>query len=189
MILVYVLFLNDYLWCSYSLILNFILKIIFFCIFIFFFFILIKSNKQVDTFNKCVGLRLRNLDPFNKHVELVLTYVVELSWLDTTQTRHVNTNCHPYLTGSQLRISIMMSKGMDHCSAEMEIFPLLFLVTAISGLELEFLSLFAVLCCSLDFSSHCRDEQKENWEAMFPMMLLRDTRICTQDLTKEQTWN
>lgn len=83
----------------------------------------------------------------------------------------------------------MMSKGMDHCSAEMEIFPLLFLVTAISGLELEFLSLFTILCRSLDVSSHCRDEQQENWEAMFPMMLLRDTRICTQDLTKEQTWN
>ena len=96
----YVLFLNDYLWCSYLLILNFILKIYIFCFFIIFFFILIKSNKQVDTtnpFNKWVRLGLRNFDPFNKHVRLVLTYVVEYSWLNTTRTRHANTNCHLYL--------------------------------------------------------------------------------------------
>ena len=50
--------------------------------FSFFFFILIKSNKQVDTtdpFNKWVGLGLKNLDPFNKHIGLVLTYVIEYS--------------------------------------------------------------------------------------------------------------
>ena len=66
-----------------------------------FFFILIKSNKQIDTtdpFNKWVELGLRNLDLFNKHVGLVLTYVVKYSWLDTTWTRHANTNCHPYPT-------------------------------------------------------------------------------------------
>ena len=87
-ILGYALFFNDYLWCSYSLILNFILKIFIFFVFsyIYIFFILIKSNKQVNTtdpFNKLVGLGLKNLDPFNKHVGLVLTYVVEYSWLDT----------------------------------------------------------------------------------------------------------
>ena len=81
-ILWYVLVLNDYLWCNYLLILNFILKI-----FICSFFqkkkiILIKSDKQVDTtnpFNKWVVLRLRNLNPFNRHVELVLTYIIEYS--------------------------------------------------------------------------------------------------------------
>ena len=60
----------------------YIKNIYIFCFFIIFFFILIKSNKQVDTtnpFNKWVGLRLRNLDPFNKHVGLVLTYVAEYS--------------------------------------------------------------------------------------------------------------
>ena len=44
-----------------------------------FFFILIKSDKQVDTidpFNKWVILGLRNLDPFNKHAGLVLTHIV-----------------------------------------------------------------------------------------------------------------
>ena len=44
--------------------------------------ILIKSNKWVNTtnpFNKWVMLGLRNLDPFNKHVELVLTYIIEYS--------------------------------------------------------------------------------------------------------------
>ena len=48
----------------------------------FFFFILIKSNKQVDMtdpFNKWVGLGLGNLDSFNKQVGLVLTYVIEYS--------------------------------------------------------------------------------------------------------------
>ena len=81
----------------------YIQNIYFFCFFINFFFILIKSNKHVDTtgpFNKWVGLGLRNLNPFNKHVGLVLTYVVKYSWLDTTQTRHVNTNCHPYALGA-----------------------------------------------------------------------------------------
>ena len=60
----------------------YIKNIYFFCFFIIFFFILIKSNKQVDTtdpFNKWVGLGLRNLDPFNKHVGLVLIYVIESS--------------------------------------------------------------------------------------------------------------
>ena len=61
----------------------YIKNIYFFC-----FFILIKSNKQIDMtdpFNKWVGLGLKNLDLFNKHVGLVLTYVVEYSWLDTTR--------------------------------------------------------------------------------------------------------
>ena len=47
---------------------------------IFFFFI--KSNKQVDTiglFNKWVVLGLRNLDPFNKHVGLMLTHIIGYS--------------------------------------------------------------------------------------------------------------
>ena len=61
----------------------YIKNIFFFCFVInFFFFVLIKSNKQIDTtdpFNKWVGLGLKNLDPFNKHVGLVLTYVVEYS--------------------------------------------------------------------------------------------------------------
>ena len=46
------------------------------------FFILIKSDKQVDTtdpFNKWVILELRNLDLFNKHVRLVLTYIIGYS--------------------------------------------------------------------------------------------------------------
>ena len=44
-----------------------------------FFFILIKSDKEVDTidlFNKYVVLGLRNFDLFNKHIGLVLTYIV-----------------------------------------------------------------------------------------------------------------
>ena len=74
---------------------------IFICLFFhnFFFFILIKSDKQADmieSFNKWVVLGLRNLDLFNKHVGLVLTYIVEYSRVDMTRTRHVNTNCHPY---------------------------------------------------------------------------------------------
>ena len=47
-----------------------------------FFFILIKYDKQVDItdpFNKWVVLGLRNLDPFNKQVGLVLTYIVKYS--------------------------------------------------------------------------------------------------------------
>ena len=46
------------------------------------FFFLIKSNKQVDTiglFNKWVVLGLRNLDPFNKHVGLMLTHIIGYS--------------------------------------------------------------------------------------------------------------
>ena len=46
--------------------------------FIIFFFILIKYDKQVDMtnpINKWVMLGLRNLDSFNKHVGLVLTYI------------------------------------------------------------------------------------------------------------------
>ena len=61
---------------------EFYIKIFFLFFHNFFFFILIKSNKQVNTidpFNKWVGLGLRNFDPFNKHVGLVLTYVVEYS--------------------------------------------------------------------------------------------------------------
>ena len=78
-ILRYTLVLNNYLWCSFSLVLNFILKIYNFFVFQFFLFVLIKSDKQVDTinpFNKWVVLGLRNLDPFNKHVRLVLTRIV-----------------------------------------------------------------------------------------------------------------
>ena len=48
----------------------------------FFFFILIKSDKQIHTtnlFNKLVGLRLRNHNPFNKHVGLRLTHKIEYS--------------------------------------------------------------------------------------------------------------
>ena len=62
-------------------------------------FVLIKFDKQVDTidsFNKWVVLGLKNPDSSNKHVELGLTHIVEYSWVDTTQTRHANMNCHPY---------------------------------------------------------------------------------------------
>ena len=48
----------------------------------FFFFILIKSDKQIHTtnlFNKLVVLRLRNHNPFNKHVGLRLTHKIEYS--------------------------------------------------------------------------------------------------------------
>ena len=34
---------------------------------------------MTNPFNKWAGLGLMNLDPFNKHVGLVLTYVVEYS--------------------------------------------------------------------------------------------------------------
>ena len=64
-----------------------------------FFFLLIKSDKQINTinpFNKWVVLGLRNPNPFNKHVELGLTHTVEYSWVDTTWTWHANTNCLPY---------------------------------------------------------------------------------------------
>ena len=60
---------------------------------------LIKFDKQVnmtDLFNKWVVLGLRNPDPFNKHVRLVLTQIVRYSWVDTIWTWHANTNCHPY---------------------------------------------------------------------------------------------
>ena len=57
----------------------------------FFFFILIKSNKQVNTtdpFNKWVMLGLKNPDPFNKHVGLVLTHMSEfMSWHNMNPTR------------------------------------------------------------------------------------------------------
>jgi len=46
---------------------------------IFFLFVLIKFDKQVniiDSFNKWVVLELRNFDPFNKYVGLVLTHIV-----------------------------------------------------------------------------------------------------------------
>ena len=61
---------------------EFYIKYIYLFDFSFFFFILIKSDKQIDTtspFNKWVVLELRNLDPFNKHVGLMLTYIVEYS--------------------------------------------------------------------------------------------------------------
>ena len=61
---------------------------------------MIKYNKQIDTtdpFNKWIVLELRNFNPFNKHVGLVLTYIVEYLWVDTIQIQHANTNCHPYL--------------------------------------------------------------------------------------------
>ena len=87
------LVLNDYLWCSYSLVLNFILKI-FICLFYIyiyiFFFFLIKSEKQINTivlFNKWVVLGLKNLNSFNKHVGLVLTHIVGYLWVDTTRIR------------------------------------------------------------------------------------------------------
>ena len=52
MIFRYALILNDYLRCNYLLVLNFILKI-FVCLFFnnFFFFILMKFDKQVDSTN------------------------------------------------------------------------------------------------------------------------------------------
>ena len=46
------------------------------------FFVLIKSNKWVNTtnlFNKNVVLGLRNLNPFNKCIGLVSTHIVEYS--------------------------------------------------------------------------------------------------------------
>ena len=49
---------------------------------------MIKSEKQIDMidpFNKWVVLGLRNLDPFNKHVGLVSTYIVGYSRVDMTQ--------------------------------------------------------------------------------------------------------
>ena len=58
---------------------KFYIKNIYFFFFVIYFFILIKSDKQVytiDQFNKWVVLRLRNLDPFNKHVGLVLIYII-----------------------------------------------------------------------------------------------------------------
>ena len=99
MILRYALVLNNYLWYSYLLVLNFILKK-FICLFFrnFFFSILIKSDKHDDltsSFNKWVVLELRNLNSFNKHIGLVLTHIVRHSWVDMTRSWHVNMNCHP----------------------------------------------------------------------------------------------
>ena len=112
MILWYVLVLNDYLWCTYSLVLNFILKI-FICFFFHnFFVILIKYDKKVDTINpfyKWVMLGLRNLNPFNKHVGLVLTYIVEYSWVNTTRTWHGNMNCHPYMQINSYRYIFLLN--------------------------------------------------------------------------------
>lgn len=50
--------------------------------FVYIFFALIKSDKWVDMtdpFNKQVVLGLKNLDPFNKHVGLVLIHRVKYS--------------------------------------------------------------------------------------------------------------
>ena len=44
--------------------------------------IICDAVTQVDTidlFDKWVVLELRNLDPFNKHVGLMLTYIIEYS--------------------------------------------------------------------------------------------------------------
>ena len=71
---------------------NLVLKFVYFC------FVSIKSDKWVNTtnsFNKQVVLRLRNLDPFNKRVSLMLTHIVEYLLVDTTRIRHANTNYHP----------------------------------------------------------------------------------------------
>ena len=71
---------------------NLVLKFVYFC------FVSIKSDKRVDTtnsFNKQVVLGLRNLNPFNKRVGLVLTHIVEYSLVDTTRIQHTNTNYHP----------------------------------------------------------------------------------------------
>ena len=65
---------------------------------IYFFFILIKFNRQVDMidfFNEWVVLELRNLDLFNKQVGLVLTYIVGYSWIAMTRIWYANKNCHP----------------------------------------------------------------------------------------------
>ena len=51
---------------------------------------------MTDPFNKWVVLRLKNSDPFNKHVNLTLTHIVEYSWVNMTRTQHANMNCHPY---------------------------------------------------------------------------------------------
>ena len=97
-ILRYVLILNDYLWCIYLLVPNFILKNIYFLVFhnldqfgkyynLHIFFALRKYNKWVDTtdsFSKQVVLGLRNLDLFNKYVWLGLTHIVKYSLIDTT---------------------------------------------------------------------------------------------------------
>ena len=50
---------------------------------------------KADSFNKQVVLGLRNFDPFNKCPKLVLIYIVEYSGVNTKQTKHVKTNCHP----------------------------------------------------------------------------------------------
>ena len=42
-------------------------------------------------------LWLRNLDPFNKHVGLVLTYIIRYSWINTIWTQYANTNGHSQL--------------------------------------------------------------------------------------------
>ena len=78
---------------------EFYIKNIYLFIFAFFFLILVKFDKQVDTtdpFNKWVMLGLINLDLFNKYDKLVLTYIVEYLWVNTTWTQYVNTNGHSY---------------------------------------------------------------------------------------------
>lgn len=67
-------------------------------------FTLVTSDKwivTIDSFNKqfIVGLRIHDL--FNKLVVFVSTYVVKYSKIDTTQTKHTNTNCYSY---KQLRV-------------------------------------------------------------------------------------
>ena len=94
-----------------------------------------------------------------------------------------------YLTGSQLRISITISKGMDCCVAGMEIFSWLFFFTAISGFAL-IVSLFAILVrSSFDVSRHRGDKQQVNLKKMFTMMLLRDTPQSAPGAYKTKTWN
>ena len=64
---------------------EFYIKNIYLFIFAFFFLILVKFDKQVDTtdpFNKWVMLGLINLDLFNKYIELVLTHIIEYSWIN-----------------------------------------------------------------------------------------------------------
>ena len=43
-----------------------------------------KWVNMIDPFNKQVVLGLRNLDIFNKHVRLILIYIVVYSLVDTT---------------------------------------------------------------------------------------------------------
>ena len=91
-----------------------------------FFFFLIKSDKQIDTidlFNRWFVLGLRNLDLFNKHVKLMLTYIVNLC---TQTSLHQSNGVTIYLLVGSLSILRLRPKTCLDSSVFSPVFPSVF---------------------------------------------------------------